>query len=76
MRFKVRIWEDTGIPQALRKYCEDHKMSPKEVANAAIAEKISRMDIHSMSIAEIEEVEGSIGRIYNGISGDNGCGNS
>jgi len=45
----------------LQRYCEDHGVSINAFANKAIAEKLERMDVHSMTIAEIEESE----RLYN-----------
>ena len=55
--FRVKIWDDTGIPEELRRWCKDHCMSVNAFVNMAIAEKLQKMDVHSMTIAEIEEVE-------------------
>ena len=55
--FRVKIWDDTGIPEELRKWCADHSESVNAFVNQAIAEKLQKMDVHSMTIAEIEEVE-------------------
>ena len=55
--FRVKIWNDSGIPDELRRYCNDHGISTNAFVNIAIAEKLQRMDVHSMTIAEIEEVE-------------------
>ena len=56
--FRVKIWNDCGIPDELKRYCEDHNESVNAFVNKAIAEKLQRMDVHSMTIAEIEEAEG------------------
>ena len=55
--FVVKIWNDTGIPDELQRYCADHGTSINAFVNNAIAEKLQKMDVHSMTIAEIEEVE-------------------
>lgn len=55
--FRVKIWDDCGIPDELRRYCRDHNESVNAFVNKAIAEKLKRMDVHSMTIAEIEEAE-------------------
>lgn len=55
--FRVKIWNDSGIPAELRRYCKEKNMSTNAFVNDAIAEKLQRMDVHSMTIAEIEEVE-------------------
>jgi len=55
--FIVKLWNDTGIPDALRKYCADCGITVNAFANKAIAEKLQRMDVHSMTIAEIEDAE-------------------
>ena len=54
---RVKIWNSTGIPEAMRKYCDDHGISMNEFAKRAIAEKLAKMDVHSMTIAEIEAIE-------------------
>ena len=56
-RFNVKLWNDTGIPDALRKYCNDHNMTAAQFVNMAVDEKLSNMDVHSITISEIEEVE-------------------
>ena len=56
--FRVKIWDDCGIPDELKRYCKEHNESVNAFVNKAIAEKLQRMDVQSMSIAEIEEVEG------------------
>ena len=53
----VKIWNDTGIPEELRRCCDETGVSVNAFVNKAIAEKLQRMDVHSMTIAEIEEVE-------------------
>lgn len=55
--FRVKLWNDSGIPAELQRYCEEHGISVNAFANQAIAEKLQRMDIHSMTIAEIEVIE-------------------
>lgn len=55
--YRVKIWDDTGIPEELRKWCNDHSESVNAFVNKAIAEKLQKMDVHSMTIEEIEEVE-------------------
>lgn len=55
--FRVKIWNDTGIPEELRRWCDDHGVSVNAFVNEAIAEKLQRIDVHSMTIAEIEEAE-------------------
>lgn len=55
--YRIKVWNDTGIPGELRRWCEDHASSVNAFVNQAIAEKLQRMDIHSMTIAEIEEAE-------------------
>lgn len=55
--FRVKIWNDTGIPDELRRYCKEKSVSINAFVNAAIAEKMQKMDIHSMTISEIEEAE-------------------
>lgn len=54
---RVKIWNDTGIPEAMQKYCDDHNISMNELAKRSIAEKLARIDVHSMTIAEIEDAE-------------------
>ena len=54
---RVKIWNDTGIPDAILEYCSAKKISVNDLARQAIAEKLSRMDVHSMTIAEIEAIE-------------------
>ena len=56
--FRVKIWDDCGIPDELKRYCKEHNESVNTFVNKAIAEKLQRMDVHSMTIEEIEEVEG------------------
>lgn len=55
--FRVKIWDDTGIPDELRRWCAEHGESVNAFVNKAIAEKLQKMDVHSMTIAEIEEAE-------------------
>ena len=55
--YKIRIWEDTGIPEAMRKYCKANDMKMAELVRKSIAEKLERMDVHSLSIAEIEAID-------------------
>lgn len=55
--YRVKLWEDSGIPAELRRYCAEHDMSINAFANRAIAEKLQRMDVHSMTIEEIEVIE-------------------
>lgn len=55
--YRVKIWDDSGIPAELKRYCDEKGMSTNAFVNKAIAEKLERMDVHSMTIAEIEEVE-------------------
>lgn len=55
--YRVKLWDDTGIPDELRRCCEENGMSVNAFVNKAIAEKLQRMDVHSMTIAEIEEAE-------------------
>lgn len=55
--FRVKIWDDSGIPTELKRYCDEKGVSVNAFVNKAIAEKLERMDVHSMTIAEIEEVE-------------------
>ena len=55
--YRVKIWEDTGIPRAMQKYCETFGISMNELAKRAISEKLSRMDVHSLTIAEIDSIE-------------------
>ena len=55
--FRVKLWNDSGIPEELRKYCDDHNTTINAFANEAIAEKLRKMDVHTMTIAEIEEAE-------------------
>lgn len=55
--FRVKIWDNCGIPEELRRYCRDHNESVNAFVNKAIAEKLERMDVHSMTIAEIEGAE-------------------
>ena len=55
--FRVKIWNDTGISEELRRCCAETGLSVNAFVNKAIAEKLQRMDVHSMTIAEIEEVE-------------------
>ena len=55
--YSVKIRLDSGIPDEIRRYCEEHSMRFSEFVNLSIAEKLQKMDVHSMTIAEIEEVE-------------------
>lgn len=55
--YRVKLWEDSGIPAELRRYCSEHGVSINAFANQAIAEKLQRMDVHSLTIEEIEVIE-------------------
>ena len=55
--FRVKLWSDSGIPSELQRYCDEHGVTINAFVNVAIAEKLSRMDVHSMTIAEIEDAE-------------------
>ena len=55
--FRVRIWNDTGVPEELIRCCENNMESVNTFVNRAIAEKLKRMDVHSMTVDEIEEAE-------------------
>ena len=55
--FRVKLWNDSGIPQELQRYCADHGITVNAFVNNAIAEKLNRMDVHSMTIEEIEDLE-------------------
>jgi len=55
--YRVKIWNDTGIPAELERYCKEKGVSVNAFVNKAIAEKLERTDAHSMTIAEIEEAE-------------------
>lgn len=57
--YRVKIWDDSGIPEELRRCCNDLGISVNAFVNQAIAEKLQKMDVHSMTIEEIEEVERS-----------------
>lgn len=56
-KYRIKIWNDTGIPDAIRRYCKDHSVSVNAFANQAISEKLQNMDVHSMTIEEIMEAE-------------------
>ena len=55
--YTVRIADKTGIPDALRNFCEKNGVPINSFIAESVAEKLSRMDVHSLSIAEIEAVE-------------------
>lgn len=55
--YRVKIWNDTGIPEELQKCCKHSGKSVNAFVNEAIAEKLQKIDVHSMTVAEIEEVE-------------------
>lgn len=55
--YTVRIADKTGIPDALRNFCEKNCVSINSFIAESISEKLSRMDVHSLSIAEIEAIE-------------------
>lgn len=55
--YTVRISDDTGIPQLMRRFCNNTGTSINNFIAESITEKLSRMDVHSLSIAEIEEIE-------------------
>ena len=55
--FRVKLWNDSGIPAELQRYCADHGITVNAFVNQAITEKLQRMDVHSMTVAEIEEIE-------------------
>lgn len=55
--FRIKLWNDSGIPSDLREYCDKCGISVNAFVKMAIAEKLERMDVHSMTIAEIEERE-------------------
>ena len=55
--YRVKLWDDTGIPEAMRRWCDDHGKSVNAFVNQAIVEKLRGMDVHSMTVEEIEEVE-------------------
>lgn len=56
-KYAITFNAESGIAQALRKYCEDNSMPVNKVIVETIAEKLRSMDVHSLSIAEIEEIE-------------------
>ena len=55
--FRVKLWNDSGIPAELQRYCADHGVSINAFANQAIAEKLQRMDVQRLTVAEIEVIE-------------------
>jgi len=55
--YTISVSDDTGIPEALRFHCEKNGISINSFIAESIAEKLSRMDVHSLSIAEIMEIE-------------------
>lgn len=55
--YRVRVWDDSGIPEELLRCCANNAESVNAFVNRAIVEKLKRMDVHSMTVAEIEEVE-------------------
>lgn len=55
----VRIRDDSGIPEELLRCCANNAESVNAFVNRAIAEKLKRMDVHGMTVEEIEEVERS-----------------
>ena len=55
--FAVTFNAESGIAQALRKYCKSEGIPVNRFIVETIAEKLRGMDIHSKSIAEIEEME-------------------
>ena len=55
--FRVKIWNDSGIPNELQRYCKDHEVSVNAFVNKAIAEKLQKMDVHSLTVEDIERIE-------------------
>lgn len=55
--YTVRIADNTGIPKIMRSHCEKNGITINSFITDSIAEKLSRMDVHSLSIAEIEDIE-------------------
>lgn len=56
-QFAITFNAETGVAQALRRYCEQNGIPINRFIVETVAEKLQRMDIHSLSIAEIEEIE-------------------
>ena len=59
----VSIRRDTGIAQAMEKYCEQKGLPLNGFMVQAVREKLTGMDVHSMTVDEIEERE----RDYNDV---------
>jgi len=55
--YTLRVPENSGIPKAIKDYCGKTNTSVNALISQSIAEKLSAMDVHSLSIAEIEEIE-------------------
>lgn len=55
--YTVRIADESGIPGALRDYCGKKQIPFNAFIAESVAEKLERMDVHSLSIAEIEAIE-------------------
>ena len=55
--YSVSIRNDTGIAQAMEKYCEENNISLNGFMVQAVKEKLAKMDVHSMSLTEIEDAE-------------------
>ena len=56
-QFAITFNAETGVAQALRKYCEQNKIPINRFIVETVAEKLQGMDIYSLSVAEIEEIE-------------------
>ena len=56
-QFAITFNAETGVAQALRKYCEQNGIPINRFIVETVSERLRDMDIHSLSIAEIEEIE-------------------
>ena len=56
-KFAITFNAESGIAQALRKYCKENGVPENRFIAETVAEKLRTIDVHSLSVAEIEEIE-------------------
>jgi len=56
-KFAITFNAESGIAQALRKYCRENGVPENRFIVETVAEKLRTINVHSLSVAEIEEIE-------------------
>lgn len=56
-KFAITFNAESGVAQALRKYCKENGVPENKFIAETVAEKLRSIDVRSLSIAEIAEIE-------------------